>query len=113
MSLGRLRRNYLQSRVGSPSNNQKTDENMNELKVTRTTYELAGVKRKCIIVSNGYTDVRIGKDCIHEVVFNQPCVFMVEYLKGERKREDVSFGNFDELTDEEAIAMAKKFSDYL
>ena len=113
MSLGGLRRNYLQNRVGSPSNNKKTDGIMKDLKVTRTTFEVAGVKTKCIIVSNGYTDVRISKSYIHEIVFNQPCLLMVEYLKGERKKEDVSLGDFDKLTDKEAIAMAKKFSDYL
>lgn len=81
------------------------------MKVTRTTFEIYGCKEPCIIVDNEYgTQVRISK-MYHYIGDDALC--LREYIDGEFNAEDEWNGDFDELTDSDALILAKKFSVYL
>lgn len=82
------------------------------MKVERTTFECEGIQEPCIMVisDSGYTQVRISK-CYHLVGSDSLCVR--EILDGEFNAEDELTGDFDELTDEDAIRIAKEFSAYI
>ena len=82
------------------------------MKVERTTFECEGVKEPCIMVSNedGSVKVRISK-CYHYVGPNS--MYVREILDGEFNGEEEQIGSFDELTDEDAIHIAREFSAYI
>ena len=83
---------------------------MSDIKVKRTTYNVDGIQEPCIIVSNGCAEVRISK-CYHLIGKNT--LYMRESLDGEFNGFDEFVGDFDSLTDVEAIRLAKEFSAYL
>ena len=85
---------------------------MSDVKVKRTTYNVDGFQEPCIIVSNGCAEVRISK-CYH--LIGENTLYMRETLgmDGEFNAFDEFVGDFDTLTDAEAIRLAKEFSAYL
>lgn len=83
---------------------------MSDITVTRTTHIIDGIAEPCIIVSNGYAEVRINK-CYHYIGVNS--LYMREFLDGEYNSFDEFRGDFDTLSDAEAIKLAKHFSIYL
>ena len=83
---------------------------MEELKVVRTTFECEGVQEPCIMVGEGYAQVRISK-CYHYV--GRDSLYVREILDGEFNAEDEFTGDFDTLTDDEARRIAREFSAYV
>lgn len=83
---------------------------MSNLEVNRTTFKVEGVDEPCIIVSNGYTEVRISK-CYH--FMGRDSLYMRESLGSEYNNEEEWVGEFDLLSDYDAIELAKQFSVYL
>ena len=83
---------------------------MEAIEINRTTYNVEGSCEPCIDVSNGYTMVRISK-CYHYI--GKDSLYLTEYLDGEfNAREEVE-GDFDSLTGNDVLSLAKKFSVYL
>lgn len=82
------------------------------MKVQRTTFNCEGIQEPCIIVTSDseYAQVRISK-CYHYI--GSDSLYVREILDGEFNSEDEWTGDFDELTDEDAIDIAKKFSAYI
>lgn len=82
------------------------------MKVQRTTFNCEGIQEPCIIVASDseYAQVRISK-CYHYI--GSDSLYVREILDGEFNSEDEWTGDFDELTDEDAIRIAKKFSAYI
>lgn len=80
--------------------------------VERTTFECEGIQEPCIMVTSdsGYAQVRISK-CYHYV--GSDILYVREILDGEFNGEDVCRGDFDDLTDDDAILIAKEFSAYI
>ena len=82
------------------------------MKVERTTFECEGIQEPYIIVTSdsGYAQVRISK-CYHYIGYDS--LYVSEILDGEFNGGDEYRGDFDELTDEDAIRIAKEFSAYI
>ena len=82
------------------------------MKVERTTFECEVIQEPCIMVTSdsGYAQVRISK-CYHYI--GSDSLYVREILDGEFNGEDEYIGDFDELTDEDAIRIAKEFSAYI
>ena len=82
------------------------------MKVQRTTFYCEGIQEPCILVTSDseYTQVRISK-CYHYI--GSDSLYVQEILDGDLNSEDEWTGDFDELTDEDAIDIAKKFSSYI
>lgn len=82
------------------------------MKVQRTTFYCEGIQEPCILVTSDseYAQVRISK-CYHYI--GSDSLYVREILDGEFNSEDEWTGDFDELTDEDAIHIAKKFSAYI
>lgn len=87
------------------------------MKVERTTFEAEGTQEPCIIVSSddGYVQVRIST-CYHYIGSNS--LYLRETHDGEYQSSDeYNMPEFcdelDDITDEEAIALAKELSAYL
>ena len=82
------------------------------MKVQRTTFSCEGIQEPCIIVTSDseYAQVRISK-CYHYI--GSDSLYVREILDREFNSEDEWTGDFDELTDEDAIDIAKKFSAYI
>lgn len=82
------------------------------MKVERTTFECNGIQEPCIMVIDeaGYAQVRISK-CYHYV--GPDGLYVMEILGGKFKSEEEQIGDFDGLTDEDAIHIAKEYSEYL
>ena len=85
--------------------------NRDVIKVTRTTFEVDGTREKCIIVSN---------DCGVEVRFSKMYyylkshgLYVCEFIDGEYNNSEEWVGDFDKLSDNDAIKLAKDFSIYL
>lgn len=79
-------------------------------KVTRTTFEADGVKEPCIVVSNDYAQVRISK-YYHYV--GSDTLNITEYIDGEFNSQEEWQGDYDLLSDFDAICLAKQYSAYL
>lgn len=83
---------------------------MGTIEINRTTYNVEGLCEPCIEISNGYTMVRISK-CYHYI--GKDSLYLTEYLDGDfNAREEVD-GDFESLTGNDALSLAKKFSVYL
>ena len=82
------------------------------MKVQRTTFYCEGIQEPCILVTSDgeYAQVRISK-CYHYI--GSDSLYVREILDGEFNSEDEWTGDFDELTDEDAIRIAKKYSAYI
>ena len=82
------------------------------MKVQRTTFYCEGIQEPCILVTSDseYVQVRISK-CYHYI--GSDSLYVQEILDGDLNSEDEWTGDFDELTDEDAIDIAKKFSAYI
>lgn len=80
------------------------------MKVERTTFEVEGVNEPCILVSDGYTEVRISK-CHH--IIGRDSLYLAEFLDGDFNGMDEWNGDFDDLRDKDAIRLAKAYSVYL
>lgn len=80
------------------------------LEVKKTTYEVDGCKEPCWEVSNGYTIVRIAP-FYHYI--GHDTIILSEYLDGEFNSDEEWDYDFGELTQSDAIALAKQFSVYL
>ena len=83
---------------------------MTKLKVKRTTFEADGVDEPCIIVSNDFAAVRISK-CYH--LIGEDSLFMTEFLDGEFNGQEEWVGDYDLLSDFDAVTLAKQYSAYL
>ena len=82
------------------------------MKVERTTFECEGIQEPCIMVTSdsGYAQVRISK-CYHYI--GSDSLYVREILDGDFNGYDEYRGDFDDLTDEDAILIAKEFSAYI
>ena len=82
------------------------------MKVQRTTFYCEGIQEPCILVTSDseYAQVRSSK-CYHYI--GADSLYVREILDGDLNSEDEWTGDFDELTDEDAIDIAKKFSAYI
>lgn len=80
------------------------------LEVKKTTYEVDGFEEPCWEVSNGYTMVRIAK-YYHYV--GHDTIMLSEYLDSDCNSVEEWDYDFDELTQSDAIELAKQFSVYL
>lgn len=83
---------------------------MENIKVTRTTYMVEGMNEPCIEVSDGFTMVRISK-CYHYI--GKDALYLTEYFDGDFNNKEEWKGDFDRLTDGEAVSLAKRFSIYI
>jgi hypothetical protein len=80
------------------------------LEVKKTTYEVDGCEEPCWEVSNGYTMVRIAPFYYY---IGHSTIMLSEYLGGEFNSNEEWDYDFEELTQSDAIALAKQFSVYL
>ena len=82
------------------------------MKVERTTFECEGIHEPCIMVSSDddFVKVRISK-CHHYI--GSDSLYMREILDGDFNSEEEWTGDFDILSDEDAIRLAKEYSVYL
>lgn len=80
------------------------------LEVKKTTYMVDGCKEPCWEVSNGYTIVRIAP-FYHYI--GHDTITLLEYLGGEFNSVEEWDYDFGELTQSDAIVLAKQFSVYL
>lgn len=82
------------------------------MRVERTTFSCEGVQEPCITVTSesGYTQVLISK-CYHYV--GSDSLYVREFLGGEFNGEEEYNGDFDDLTDDDAIRIAKEYSTYI
>ena len=78
--------------------------------VERTTFRVDGIDEPCIIVTDGFTKVRISK-CYHYI--GEDSLYLYEYLDGEYNNSEEWEGDYDLLTDADAVRLAKKFCVYL
>lgn len=81
-----------------------------ELTVKKTTYTVQGSVEPCFEVTNGYAMVRIAPRYYY---VGSDDLLVTEYLDGEWNDEDIWPGDFDTLTEKEAIRIARSFSVYL
>ena len=82
------------------------------MKVQRTTFYCEGIQEPSILATSDteYAQVRISK-CYHYI--GSDSLYVREILDGEFNSEAEWTGDFDELTDEDAIRIAKKYSAYI
>ena len=80
------------------------------MKVKKTTYKVQGIDQPCIEVSDDFVTVRIAK--FYHLI-GKDTLILSEYLDGEWNSEEEVTGDFDSLTEKDAISIAKKFSVYL
>lgn len=80
------------------------------LEVKKTTYEVDGCKEPCWEVSNGYTIVRIAP-FYHYI--GHDTIMLSEYLDGEFNSDEEWDYDFDELSQNDVLRLAKRFSVYL
>lgn len=80
------------------------------MKVKKTTFMVDGVYEPCIEVTDGCTIVRISK-CYH--LIGNDTLFMREIIDGDFNNEEEWKGDFDSITEADAIRMAKEFSAYI
>ena len=81
-----------------------------KIEVKRTKYLVWGCKEPCYEVSNGFAMVRIAR--LYRYLGPDSLV-LSEYLDGELNSRDEWKGDFDSLTLEEAMRIAKEYSVYL
>lgn len=81
-----------------------------DLTVKKTTYTVQGSVEPCFEVTNGYAMVRIAPYYHYR---GSDELIITEYLDGEWNDEDVWSGNFNTLTEDKAIQIAKSYSVYL
>lgn len=74
--------------------------------VKKTTYEIEGCTEPCFEVSNGHVMVRISK-MYHLIGKDTLC--MSSYINGEFNGRDEYIGDFDTLSEHNAITLAKEF----
>ena len=79
------------------------------IKVERTTFRVDGIDEPCIIVSNDFAKVRLSK-CYHYI--GADSLYLYEYLDGEYNSSEEWEGDYDLLTDADAVRLAKKFCVY-
>lgn len=80
------------------------------LEVKKTTYVDEGCEEPCWEVTNGYTMVRIAPS-YHYI--GHDTIMLSEYLGSEFNSNEEWDYDFEELTQSDAIALAKQFSLYL
>ena len=82
------------------------------MKVERTTYKVDGCNEPCINVTSddGYVLVRIAK--LYHII-GEDTILLTEYLGGAYDNDEEFEVDFDSITDEDAIRLAKGFSVYL
>lgn len=80
------------------------------MKVVRTKYKVDDMDEPCIIVGDDFAKVRISK-CYH--LIGKDTLNMTEFLDGEFNGSDEFTGDFDTLSDEDAIRLAREFSAYI
>lgn len=80
------------------------------LEVKKTTYEVDGLIEPCFIVTDGYTEVRIAK--MYHII-GADTLHLLETQGGEYNSDDEWTGNFESLTEEDALDLAKSYSVYL
>lgn len=84
------------------------------MKVEKTTFEVYGTQEPCFLVSSddNFVQVRIST-CYHYIGHNN--IFVREYVDGEFNSEDewCNFHGIKEMTEKDALDVAKKFSAYI
>ena len=80
------------------------------IEVKKTTYEVEGCKEPCFEVTDGYTMVRIAK-MYHYIGKNTLAI--TEYLDGDYNSSDEWNGDFDSLSEADAIRIAHKYCAYI
>ena len=83
---------------------------MDKITVNRKKCVIDGCEEPCIVVSNGCVDIRIST-MYHYIGRNT--ILIVEFIDGEYNGEEEIGGDFNTLTDREAVLIAKGFSCYL
>ena len=83
---------------------------MKALKVERTTYQVDGVDEPCIMVGDGFAQVRISA-LYHYIGKNT--LLVSEFLDGENNGEAELIGDFESLTDDDARKIALGYSVYI
>lgn len=86
------------------------EKNQDSLKVERTTFEVDGINEPCIMVGEGFAQVRISK-CYHYI--GSDSIYVREILDGDFNAEDEYRDDFDSLTDDDARRIAREFSAYV
>ena len=81
-----------------------------KIEVKKTEYLVYGCNEPCYEVSNGFTMVRIAP-CYHYIGLDS--LMLSEFLDGELNSCEEWKGDFDSLTAEDAIRIAKEYSVYL
>ena len=76
----------------------------------KTTYLVEGVQEPCFEVSDGFTMVRIAK-MYHYL--GGDTLEMTEFLDGQWNGSEEWKGDFDSLTERDAIRLVKEYSAYL
>ena len=82
------------------------------MKVTRTTFKVGNENEPCIIVSNDKESVKVRISTFYHLVGDNT-LMMKEYVNGEANNTEEYEGDFETLTDDEAIELALEFSAYL
>ncbi len=86
------------------------EKSLSSLKVERTTFEVDGTNEPCIMVGEGFAQVRISK-CYHYI--GSDSIYVREILDGDFNAEDEYRVDFDSLTDDDARRIAREFSAYV
>lgn len=84
----------------------------NKLSVKRTKYSVEGAMAPCIEVSNtdNFIMVRIAP---YYHLIGPNTLYITEYIDGEYNGSDEWDGDFNALSDRDAISIAKRYSVYL
>lgn len=84
------------------------------MKVEKTTFEVDGIQEPCLLVSSddNFVQVRIST-CYH--LIGRDNILVREYIDGEFNSEDewCNFHSIKEMTEKDALDVAKKFSAYI
>ena len=80
------------------------------VEVKETTYEVDGYKEPCFEVTDGYTLVRIAP-CYHLIW--KDAILITEYLDGEFNSSEELDYEWNDIDEEEALDIAKRYSAYL
>ena len=80
------------------------------IKSEKTTYLVEGVQEPCFEVTDGFAMVRIAT-CYHYLGSNT--LYVSVYLDGKWNGSDEITGDFDSLTEKDAIRIAKENCVYL
>lgn len=84
--------------------------NQNKMKATKTTYEIEGSVEPCWVVGNNKTYVRIAP--FYHII-GKNTLLVSEYVDGEFNSSEEINGDFESLSANDAIRIAKQHSVYI